>query len=111
MRYLLLFTIGPVQPLIVNSRKVSDMFAGSRLLSSLMQDALQILEHQQEVRILFPFIEKGEGNCPNIPNKLIAELNLTEGKSPEEIATFLELYIKKQFFTVCMGYLNDVGIM
>ena len=39
------------------------------------------------------------------------ELNLTEGKSPEEIATFLELYIKKQFFTVCMGYLNDVGIM
>lgn len=44
MRYLLLFTIGPVQPLIVNSRKVSDMFAGSRLLSSLMQDALQILE-------------------------------------------------------------------
>ncbi|WP_050639685.1 MULTISPECIES: type III-B CRISPR-associated protein Cas10/Cmr2 [Clostridia] len=111
MRHLLLFTIGPVQPLIVNSRKVSDMFAGSRLLSSLMQDALQILEHQQEVRILFPFIEKGEGNCPNIPNKLIAELNLTEGKSPEEIATFLELYIKKQFFTVCMGYLNDVGIM
>lgn len=57
MKHLLLFTITPVQSFIAEARKVSDLAAGSQLLSQLISDAMQYLIDRNissEDDIIFP---------------------------------------------------------
>ena len=65
MKHLLLFTLGPVQSFIAQARKTHDLYAGSMLLSALVQRAIAVVG---EANLIFP--KKGEA----MPNRFLAEL-------------------------------------
>ncbi len=83
-KYLFIFTIGPVQSFIAQARKTQDLYAGSRLLSELVNEAMQ--EFDKEEEIIFP---KKDSNNKSLPNRFIAKVNLeitqlkTKGKNVE----------------------------
>jgi len=69
-QYMLMFSLGPVQPFIMQARKTRDLWIGSYLLSKLMEAALQGLEKDRE--LVFPTDTTVEGNIPDLPNKYVA---------------------------------------
>jgi CRISPR-associated protein Cmr2 len=61
MRNLLLFTIGPVQSFISQARKTQDLYAGSKLLSVLIGEAIKFVG---EDNMIFPKYGKAmPGRC------------------------------------------------
>jgi CRISPR-associated protein Cmr2 len=89
--YMLMFTLGPVQPFIMQARKTRDLWLGSRLLSELMAIAItDIKEH-----IIFPTVQEPE-NRTGIPNKYVAlfdsikEASGAAERSIEQIRDFWE---------------------
>src|SRR5438067_474346 len=76
-RYMLIFSIGPVQSLIVQARKTRDLWLGSYLLAKLMEAAMKRIDKEKFVFPANPTVEK---SVADLPNKYIALL------SPEEDA-------------------------
>ncbi len=64
-RYLFLFTISPVQSFIAQARKTQDLYSGSRLLSHLIETAINELPQHSE--IIFP-----SKNTESKPNRFLA---------------------------------------
>jgi CRISPR-associated protein Cmr2 len=69
MTHLFLFSLGPVQSFIAQARKTHDLYAGSKLLSHLVNKAIDIVG---EGNLIFPM--KGEA----MPNRFLAEVPVTE---------------------------------
>ncbi len=69
-QYMLMFSLGPVQPFIMQARKTRDLWIGSYLLSKLMEAALRGLDKEKE--LVFPTDTTVEGNIPDLPNKYVA---------------------------------------
>lgn len=106
MSYLLLFTIGPVQSLIGNSRKTYDMYAGSKLLSGLMRDAVRLLEKHPDVKLLFPVDTGQSEEDSDMPNRLIAEFTTADREAHVRYARELERKVKENFLDTGIGYLE-----
>jgi len=68
-RYMLIFSIGPVQSLITQARKTRDLWLGSYLLAKLMEAAMIGIN---EKAFVFPGKRTIEDYIPDIPNKYIA---------------------------------------
>lgn len=66
-KYMLMFSLGPVQIFIEQARKARDLWVGSLLLSSLMQEAMREIPGQ----FIFPAVRQ-VGKTPDIPNKYVA---------------------------------------
>ena len=75
MKYLFLFTIGPVQSFIAQARKTMDLKAGSDMLSKLTLAGIQTARHQFGAKLIFPYLPEGE-KPDSMPNKFLAEVNL-----------------------------------
>src|SRR5713226_8624041 len=71
-RYMLIFSIGPVQSLIAQARKTRDLWLGSYLLAKLMEAAMQSIDEQKKDVFVFPGKRTVEGHIPDLPNKYIA---------------------------------------
>lgn len=75
MKNLFLFTISPVQSFIAQARKSQDLFAGSKLLSSLCRTAInKINSLDQSCEIIFPANWKNDNAA--LPNRFLAELDI-----------------------------------
>ncbi len=72
--YLFLFTIGPVQSFIAQARKTQDLYAGSKLLSDLIGEAIKHLPDGSDV--IFP-----DKASINNPNRFIAKISSDDIKS------------------------------
>ena len=86
--YLFLFTIGPVQSYISQSRKTRDLYASSQILSNLIKEAMQEVG---AANIIFPYPE-----AKFVPNRFIA---LVE-KPAEDIGNFgkqIEIFVRQRF--------------
>jgi CRISPR-associated protein Cmr2 len=92
-QHLLLFTIGPVQPFIAQARKTRDLYAGSRLLSSLIDKAIDFV-HNNGGTIIFPNV-KGESK----PNRFIAWVNQPENKL-QQFGQDLEGAVRAEWFWI-----------
>jgi len=57
MKYLFLFTIGPVQSFIAQARKTQDLYAGSFILSHLCRVAAERARIDYNARIVFPHLD------------------------------------------------------
>ncbi|WP_373553991.1 type III-B CRISPR-associated protein Cas10/Cmr2 [Haliscomenobacter sp.] len=79
MKFLLLFTLGPVQSFIAQARKTHDLYAGSRLLSELIKTAIDTAGGEKQ--LIFPKIGAA------MPNRFLIEV-------PEK-ETNLEAYGQK----------------
>src|SRR5207237_649349 len=91
-QYMLLFSLGPVQPFIAQARKTRDLWLGSFLLSALMQASMEGIE----TKLVFPskpFIDAKQ-EIPDLPNKYIAIFDTSDeavnaaDKSEEKIKQF-----------------------
>ena len=109
MEYLMMFTIGPVQSFIENSRKARDLYAGSMILSKLMQEAVCWLENKDGVEILFPVIPK-EAQLPNMPNRLIAKVRNRSEKQLKESGEALSGHIRQKWIKDGIELLKQAGI-
>src|SRR5689334_5422521 len=67
-RYMLMFSLGPVQPFIAQARKARDLWVGSLLIANFMQAAMKDIPGDAFV---FPAVQKVK-KIPDIPNKYVA---------------------------------------
>src|SRR4051812_31622848 len=65
--WMLMFSLGPVQPFIMQARKTRDLWIGSLLLSTMMEAAMAGIDGQ----FVFPAIRTVQ-DIPDIPNKYVA---------------------------------------
>lgn len=79
MKNLFLFTISPVQSFIAQARKSQDLFAGSKLLSSLCRSAIaEVTKEYPSCEIRFP--ANWQNKNAALPNRFLAELNIEPGE-------------------------------
>lgn len=111
MKYLFLFTIGPVKGFIENSRKAMDLYAGSRLLSELMLAAADRLAQGKNIQILVPLIsESPVKDSINIPNRIVADFNGYSRDEMMSMAEELAVFVTTSFCNLCRDMLQKAGI-
>lgn len=86
-KYLFLFTIGPVQSFISTARKTKDLYAGSKILSELIDIAIKKFNNNSN--IIFPY-----HGLESKPNRFLA---IVENQSPEELGRILEKEVLDYF--------------
>jgi CRISPR-associated protein Cmr2 len=86
-QYLFLFTIGPVQSFIAQARKSRDLYAGSKILSELIETGLKkVKELDTNSKIIFP-----NEDIPSKPNRFIAKVTVENIKDfAQEIKSVVE---------------------
>lgn len=98
-RYLFLFTIGPVQSFISQSRKTQDLFGGSQILSSLIKDILFELNNKNVKCIRYPldivFPNKPKDKDLNFyPNKFTM---IVDTNNIQQVGNSLKEYAENKF--------------
>lgn len=101
MKYLFLFTIGPVKSFISESRKAQDLFASSALLSHLAKIAIIKASEvftNDSFELITPFIKMEALNkpFPSIPNRFLFSID-TEENDIATKAQAIENYIIEDF--------------
>ena len=104
--HLLLFTIGPVQSFIAQARKTQDLFAGSKLLSTLIDFAIgkvkveTINEKGEKVsNIIFP-----AENISSKPNRFLAIIDDNQIETAKKLAC----EVQKEFKKIAEGCFKDI---
>lgn len=85
-KYLFAYSISPVQTFIAQARKIQDLYAGSSILSHLVDDTMKQFSKSDE--IIFPM-----ANYPSKPNRITA---IIDKDNPYEFGANLEAYTKKR---------------
>jgi len=101
--YMLMFTLGPVQPFIAQARKTRDLWIGSLLLSKLMEAAMDGIE--KKGKFIFP-ARRMVGEIPDIPNKYIAVFN--ELSQARDAAESSQKQIKEQWQEICNAVWKEI---
>jgi CRISPR-associated protein Cmr2 len=92
-QYLFLFTIVPVQSFIAQARKTQDLYAGSFLLSHLIDIAITTLKKKKvECEPIFP-----AKKIKSKPNRFIAEIGAENSEKIEEIGKYVEGVVRSDF--------------
>jgi CRISPR-associated protein Cmr2 len=98
-QYLFLFTIGPVQSFIAQARKTQDLYAGSKLLSDLIGEAIL---HVGESNIIFP-----SQNIQSKPNRLVAKIQSDDINS---LGKSVQSKVEQKFLEIAKeSYKNEFG--
>lgn len=99
-QYLFLFTIGPVQSFISQSRKTQDLYTSSFLLSHLIGSVMKELEGTvNECKFIFPNEE-----IKHKPNRFIAEI---ETNDIEQVGKDLKYFVENEFEYIANNVLNS----
>ncbi len=87
-QYMLMFSLGPVQPFIEQARKTRDLWLGSYLLSNLIEAAMKEVEQARlGAEFVFPTERNIDSKYSNLPNKYIAIFNsIDEAQSAVEFS-------------------------
>ncbi|RLC11090.1 MAG: hypothetical protein DRI57_19430 [Deltaproteobacteria bacterium] len=91
-RHLFLFTIGPVQSFIAQARKTQDLYSGSRILSDLIDEAINTLDKSGIIDsndLIFP-----NRKIQSKPNRLLAILKTDD---PGKIGNDVEDAVRRRF--------------
>lgn len=104
-QYMLMFSLGPVQPFIEQARKTRDLWLGSFLLSKLMEAAMENIE-EPGVQFVFPANRKMNSKYANLPNKYIAIF--PDLKKAENAAIKSRNQIYKYWGTLSIGVWDEV---
>lgn len=103
MRYMLAFSLGPVQPFIAQARKTRDLWLGSYLLSKLMEAGMSKISTEA---LVFPTQKVVINDIPDLPNKYIALFD-----SPEEAKDAAQKSvadIKERWDKICLAVWDAV---
>ncbi|WP_339232645.1 type III-B CRISPR-associated protein Cas10/Cmr2 [Geobacillus sp. FSL W8-0032] len=86
-RYIVLFTVGPVQSFIASARKTEDFWSGSYILSHLVREAMKrFYQYSAGCEMIYPLVGKEELRAlslrelrvASLPNRLTAVMEGTE---------------------------------
>ena len=92
MKYLFLFTIGPVQTFIAQARKTRDLHSGSRLLSELISHAMETPEFEDRI---FP-----GPDTESKPNRFIAIVNIGSTTRINNFGEEVSAKVKAKFMEI-----------
>jgi len=102
-QYLFLFTIGPVQSFIAQARKTQDLYAGSFLLSYLIDSTMKKLSAQlNSGEFIFP-----HKAIKSKPNRFIA---MIESDDIAEMGKELKGYVRKEFQLITTNVLSNLDL-
>ena len=76
MKYLFLFSVGPVQSFIAQARKTQDLYAGSMILSELIKTGIAEIQRSNQT-IIFPF-SNDFSKVDSLPNRFVALIESEE---------------------------------
>src|SRR5258708_22744482 len=99
-QYMLMFSLGPVQPFIAQARKTRDLWLGSFLLARLMEAAMKGMDSFL-VYPSDPTLKEGS-NVPDLPNKYVALFD------DLEVAKEAAKDSNKRLYTCWASICNDV---
>jgi len=104
--YLLLFTITPVQAFISQARKTHDLWAGSRILSELIEVARTKVVNDYRAEIVFPInnTDNNDDESSN-PNRFVARVSTV---NPRDIGIELERAVQIKFQELAGKICEDV---
>jgi len=102
-QYLFLFTIGPVQSFISQARKTQDLYAGSFLLSDLINSTMNKLEELVNNNCEFIFPSKIDSK----PNRFIAEI---ESNDIEKLGKDLKNFVENKFEKISTSILEELHL-
>lgn len=101
-----IFTFSPVQGFISNSRRLSDLYHSSLLLSTLTENLMKVIK-DLNTEIIYPvLVEDGQG-LANYPNRIVF---LADGCMCEEVVKKFQELWKGIYETVLREVLDRVGI-
>lgn len=114
-KYIFLYTIGPVQSYIEQSRKTHDLYAGSKVLSELNRKGMKEIVENYNAEIVFPYYKQYENENEEIsyPNRCVSiieteDINLI-GKS---ITNFLKKnyddFLKNNYLEALTDMINQL---
>jgi CRISPR-associated protein Cmr2 len=101
-RHLFLFTIGPVQSFIEQARKTQDLYAGSFLLSHLINSTMEKLKQSNNCEFIFP-----HETLESKPNRFIA---IIESNDIANIGNELKEHITEEFQLINNNILNNLKL-
>lgn len=103
---LLTFGIGPVHSLIAQARRVSDVWAGSYLLSDLTRQAIGVVKNDEQCQMLFPFIERRKGIPEGLPNRFVCRVPLERA---DEIARAMKAEVERVWNVMVQSAVHALG--
>jgi CRISPR-associated protein Cmr2 len=102
-----IFTFSPVQGFISNSRRLSDLYHSSLLLSTLTKSLMEKLIKDLNTEIIYPvFVEDGQG-LANYPNRIVF---LADGCMCEDVVKKFQELWKGVYEIILRRVLDEVGI-
>ncbi len=93
-QYLFLFTIASPQAFISQARKTHDLYAGSAIISELIDAAMVAVGKEH---VIFP-----NKDSSSKPNRFLAKIPLPEGKDMQEFGNKIELEVRKQWHEIAV---------
>jgi len=104
MKYLFLFTITPVQSFIAQARKIQDLFAGSQLLSEMIDFAIEQTKIKTaHFELIFPHI-----NTETKPNRFLA---LIDGENISKIGQEIQQFVEDKYLTIAEDIIKDADFI
>lgn len=115
-RYVVIFTVGPVQSFIASARKTEDFWSGSYILSHLVREAIKrFYQFDANCEMIYPLVTEKELRSPSqrdvhiasIPNRLTVIMEGTE----EEVCGWLreaEQDVRNVFLDFCFQAVRRV---
>ncbi len=101
-----IFTFSPVQGFISNSRRLSDLYHSSLLLSTLTENLMKVIKDLNK-EIIYPvLVEDGQG-LANYPNRIVF---LADGCVCEDVVKKFQELWEGIYETILTKVLDDVGI-
>lgn len=93
-KYLFLYTVGPVQSYIEQSRKTHDLYAGSRILSEFTECVIEeIIKKNGANEIVFPYYRKNGGEI-SYPNRCVS---IVETDDINNFGEYIDSKVKQSF--------------
>jgi CRISPR-associated protein Cmr2 len=101
-----IFTFSPVQGFISNSRRLSDLYHSSLLLSTLTENLMKVIK-DLNTEIIYPvLVEDGQG-LANYPNRIVF---LADGCMCEDVVKKFQELWKGVYEIILRRVLDEVGI-
>ncbi len=104
-KHLFFLTITPVQSFISQARKTHDLWAGSQILSKLMQEAARFL-NKRGGDVIYPCDINGD----SLPNRLFVEFEEVTPDALRDIGITVETVIQEAFAAIADNALKNTGI-
>lgn len=103
MKSLILFTIGPVQSFISQARKTHDLYAGSLLLTDLINAALDYIGDEN---LIFPY--RGVAKKDAMPNRFLAWVPTHQEKNLEDFGRETEQRVRERWQQLANQQLDEL---